>query len=173
MNTMKVALIVALGIWAAGAVEARDSIADRFDVAPGTGEFSENEWSLDVYGFHSSRDKDGSSRDAWGPGVGFNYFFTENLGVGADTYMDAFSRPYLLNGSAIVRYPLKDIGLAPYGFAGFGRQWEHASQWTGHIGGGLEYRFNPRTGVMLDLREVFTDQSKDYTLVRFGVRFVF
>ena len=75
-----------------------------------------NEFSLDLFGDYATRDKSGHSGDAWGLGLGANYFFTRNLGIGADTYADAFQVPYLLNGSVIYRYPLMETGLAPYGF---------------------------------------------------------
>ena len=146
---------------------------DRLAITPGTALFSPNELSLDVFGYHASRNKDGADTDAWGPGIGINYYFTENFGFGADTYADAFEVPYLLNGSFLVRYPLWDTGLAPYGYAGFGWQWQHAAQWTGHIGAGLEYRFNPKTGVFVDVREVFAAETADYFMVRFGVRIAF
>jgi len=58
-----------------------------------TGLYSRNEFSLDLYGFGASRDKDGKSTTAWGPGVGANYFFTKTLGVGADSSTDAFELP--------------------------------------------------------------------------------
>ena len=93
--------------------------------------------------------------------------------MGADTYADAFEAPYLLNFSGIYRYPIQDMGFAPYAFAGFGRQWEHAAQWTGHIGAGIEYRVNMHTGVFFDGRRVFTDITKDYSLWRFGLRLGF
>jgi len=88
-----------------------------------SGLYSRNEFSLDLYGFGASRDKDGNSTATWGPGVGANYFFTKTIGVGADSSADAFTVPYMLNGSGIYRYPFNDSGFAAYGIAGFGRQW--------------------------------------------------
>ena len=140
---------------------------------PAAGLFEAHELSGDLLGFYSSRDKGGSSTSAWGYGAGLNYFVTDKIGFGADTHADAFTVPYLLNGSAIFRYPLGANGLAPYGFGGVGRQWEHAAQWNFHLGVGLEYRFHQNTGLILDVREVFPDQTKDYTLVRCGFRFTF
>jgi hypothetical protein len=134
--------------------------------------YSGHEGSLDLYGFYGSRDKSGHG-DAFGPGVGFNYFFSQYWGAGADTYADAFNTPYLLNGSVIFRYPIGETRFAPYGFAGFGRQWEHAAQWTGHLGVGGEYRFNHRTGFFADIRQVFPDNTTDYTVFRFGFRIKF
>jgi hypothetical protein len=137
------------------------------------GLFEAHELSGDFLGFYGSRDKGGTDTSAWGYGAGINYFVTDKIGMGADTYADAFTVPYLLNGSAIFRYPLEDKKLAPYGFGGFGRQWDHAAQWSFHLGAGLEYRLQEKTGVFLDVREVFPDKTKDYTVVRFGIRFKF
>lgn len=134
--------------------------------------YTGHEASLDLFGFYGSRDKSGHG-DALGIGAGGNYFFDRHWGVGADTYADAFNTPYMLNGSLIFRYPIGETPIAPYGFAGFGRQWEHAAQWTGHLGVGAEYRLNHRTGAFADLREVFPDNTRDYTVFRFGFRIKF
>lgn len=135
--------------------------------------YSAQEPSLDLFGFYGSRDKGGGSSSAWGPGVGFNYFFTQNFGVGADSYADAFTLPYLLNANGIFRYPIPQTCIAPYAFAGFGREWWHAPQWMGDVGVGVEYRLQPQFGLFADARGVFPTQTKDYAVVRFGLRFVF
>ena len=166
--------IALVGFWAGSNIHAQNVWAGRFAYEP-TGEsaYPSHEFSLDLGGNYATRDKSGHDTDAWGLTVGVNYFFTEHFGIGADTYADAFTRPYLLNGSVIYRHPLKEFGLAPYGFAGFGRQWEHAGQWTGHLGAGLEYRLNAHTGLFLDARRVFADQTKDYAVWRAGLRLGF
>jgi hypothetical protein len=126
-----------------------------------------------LFGGYATRDKGGADQDAAGPGIGVNYFFTENFGIGADTYADAFEPPYLLTTSGIFRYPLGDSGLAPYAFAGFGRQWDHAAQWMGHLGAGAEFRFNAHTGFFIDARRVFPVNTDDFALWRFGFRVAF
>jgi len=135
--------------------------------------FEANELSADVLGFYGSRDKGGASKSAWGYGAAVNYFLTDKIGLSADTYSDAFTVPYNLNFSGIFRYPFQDYRLAPYGFGGFGRQWDHTSQWTFHVGAGVEYRTTEKTGLFSDIREVFPGRTRDYTLVRFGIRFRF
>jgi hypothetical protein len=134
--------------------------------------FQPHEMSVDFHGFFATRDKNGSGRDAWGYGAGFNYFFTENFGLGADTYSDAFTVPYMLNTSGIYRYPIRNANLAPYGFAGFGRQWDHEAQWHGYLGGGVEYRWKPGMGFFGDIRWVIPGETSNYTVIRFGFRFV-
>jgi len=116
-------LIATLAICAATTVRADGSFADHFTYAPASAVFSPRELTFDLFGSYVTRDKDGADKDAWGIGAGLNYFITENIGAGIDTYADAFETPYLLNFSGIYRYPIHDMGLAPYGFAGFGRQW--------------------------------------------------
>ena len=135
-----------------------------------------HEFSLDLYGFGATRDKGGGDTTAWGPGVGANYFITRTIGIGADSSADAFEIPYMLNGSAFYRYPFEETGFAAYGFGGFGRQWDHAAQWLGHIGIGGEYRctWGGYVGsVFVDVREEFPTETKDYTVVRFGFRLPF
>jgi outer membrane protein W len=167
MKKLTLAWILALGIIGNAGAQTFAS-SHSYDL------YTANEGSVDVFGVWGSRNKDGGVADAWGPGVGANYFFTENIGAGLDTYTDGIRLPYLLNLSGIVRYPVPQIPpLAAYGFGGIGRQWEHAAQWTGHIGVGAEYRFKSHTGAFVDVREVFPASTQDYTVFRFGLRFKF
>ena len=135
--------------------------------------FPTRTFSIDAFGFYASRDKDGDSSGAWGPGVGTTYFFNQNWGAGADTYADAWNIPYLLNASGIFKYPLRDSKFAPYGFAGFGRQWDHGAQWMAHLGAGVEYSIRAETSAFADIRGVFPDKTRDYAVLRFGIRFYF
>ena len=65
------------------------------------------------------------------------------------TYADAFETPYNINFSGIYRYPIKGTAFAPYGFGGFGRQWDFAPQWLFHLGLGGEFRLNEIRGYLL------------------------
>jgi opacity protein-like surface antigen len=161
MKNKKMMFIIGLGILTCAGAQAQS-----------TDLYSSHEWNVDTYGFYAGKDK-GGNKDAWGIGLGGSYFFTRNIGAGADTYMDAFTVPYLLNANGIFRYPIGQSRLAPYGFGGFGRQWDHAAQLLGHVGVGLEYRFKPTMGAFFDAREVFPTETKDYAVLRFGFRFVF
>jgi hypothetical protein len=173
MNKNTVTIMAALAFCTAASIRAESFLSDRFVYAPGTAVFGPREFTFDLLGSYVTRDKGGADRDAWGIGAGVNYFLTENIGAGIDTYADAFESPYLLNFSGIYRYPIAELGLAPYGFAGVGRQWEHAPQWTGHIGAGVEFRFNSHTGIFIDGRRVFAGNTSDYGAWRFGLRFGF
>jgi len=135
--------------------------------------FHAGELSGDFFGFYGSKDKGGADKSAWGAGIGVNYFLTERIGFGADTYADAFTVPYLLNASVMYRYPIQEWRLAPYAIAGFGRQWEHGAQWTGHFGGGADYRLKDMTSVFAEIRGVFPETTGDYAVFRFGFRFIF
>ena len=171
MNLQKIWLTAAVLVLTGICLSAQSSWPDRFAYSPGSATFGPRELSVDLFGGYATRDKGGADTDAYGIGVGVNYFIFDNIGVGVDTYADAFTTPYLLNVSGIYRYPIAQLGLAPYAFAGFGRQWEHDPRWTGHFGAGVEYRFNTKTGVFVDGRRVFG--GDDYALWRLGFRFAF
>ena len=170
MKIKKLILIVGLGMLAG--LEAKAQSADLHSTHLNLDLYSAHEASFDAFGFYAGKNKDGRD-DAWGMGVGVNYFFSKYFGVGADSYMDAFEVPYLLNGQGIFRFPINGTSLAPYGFAGGGRQWEHSPQWLADAGVGLEYRIHPHVGAFFDAREVFADKTKDYAVLRFGFRFAF
>jgi hypothetical protein len=132
--------------------------------------FHANEFSLDLFGTYADRDKFGGKGDFWGGGLGLNYFPNRYVGIGGDSYLEEWRWPYRANGSLILRLPIDKAGLAPYVFGGGGREFKYAPQWTLHAGGGLELRLNQHTGFFGDGRRVFADKTRDYTLVRFGMR---
>ena len=137
-----------------------------------TAQAEDNRFSYDLFGAYGTRDKDGGDGNAFGIGAGVNYFFTDNIGVGVDTYTDGIRFPYMLNASAIYRFATESM-FNPYAFAGFGRQWKYAAQWTGHIGGGAEYKMKSGIGIFLDGRFVLAQETSDYGLLRVGVRLGF
>ena len=145
--------------------------------------YTANELSLDFFGsylagehkienvFHNT-----VRHGFWGGGVGVNYFFTREIGVGGDIEIpDDHVGNFVnnINGSLIARLPIGNSGLAPYIFGGGGRQTEPVWQWSGHAGLGVEYRFNPVTGVFADARYIWPDKTSDEIEFRAGVRFVF
>src|SRR3954468_7273715 len=91
-----------------------------------------NEGSLDLFGAasigqttinHLSGDR--ISNDArLGAGAGLNYFFSRNIGIGAEAYTEDTRHNFIDNvsGSLIARFPLGQSGAAPYVFVGGGRQ---------------------------------------------------
>jgi hypothetical protein len=137
------------------------------------GDFGAQELSYDLFGSWGTRDREDFDDGQIGIGAGINYFFTPYLGVGADTYIEEIDFPGHLDISAIGRWPLESVPVAPYVFAGFGRQWWDTAQWTTHLGIGVEYRCVERTAIFFDAREVFADKSRDLGLFRLGVRINF
>lgn len=110
-----------------------------------------------------------------GVGVGLNYFFTRNIGLGADAYSENSTGSFIDSASVnlILRLPLGQGGFAPYAYGGVGRQFDMAEVWFGQVGAGIEYRFTPRFGAFLDARCVFPEEFDYYGVARLGVRFGF
>ncbi len=115
----------------------------------------------------------------WGGGAGLNYFFTRELGVGAD--FNISSKPDDLNlvdqvtGNLIARLPIGNSGLAPYLIGSGGRGMSPHYDWVYGGGVGLEMRFNPTTGIFSDARFLWSDRSTadNRLLIRAGVRLGF
>src|SRR5215210_3694712 len=98
--------------------------------------FRAHELQLDLFGQYSignGPDHAGTFRDhGWGGGLGINYFFTRNLGLGVDAaWLSAKEAPYSasstdrteihnFSASLICRFPIDRICVAPYLFAGGG-----------------------------------------------------
>jgi hypothetical protein len=145
--------------------------------------YTANELSLDFFASYLAGErriedlfKTNIRHGFWGGGVGVNYFFTRNIGIGADMNIpDDGGGNFIsnVNGSLIARFPIMQSGLAPYVFGGGGRQTNPAWEWTGHAGVGVEYRFNPVTGLFTDARYTWVKHTSDEILFRAGLRFVF
>ncbi len=144
--------------------------------------YRENELSVDGFGLaaygESTVDQSGSRirhHTLLGAGAGVNYFFTRNIGVGADMGSENTTGPFIDNAAAnlIWRLPLGRKGLAPYIFGGAGRHFGPIRTWFGLAGAGMEYRYNPHLGVFLDVRGVLPDKTKNSGIARLGMRFDF
>jgi hypothetical protein len=110
-----------------------------------------------------------------GAGAGINYFFTRNLGVGAEAYSENTTGTFIDSTSAnlTLRLPLGQSGFAPYAFGGGGRHFDALKEWFAQAGGGIEYRFNPHMGIFMDARGVLPDKARYYGVARLGLRFAF
>ena len=110
-----------------------------------------------------------------GAGLGLNYFFIRNLGIGADVYSENTTRAFIDSAEAnlILRFPLGQSGFAPYAFGGGGYQFDMAQLWFGQFGAGMEYRFTPHVGLFIDARGVLPNETKYYGVARLGLRFAF
>lgn len=148
--------------------------------------YNAEELSLDLFGSYLNPERrfnqlfDTNIRHGfWGGGAGLNYFFTRELGIGTD--FNISSKPDDINlvdnwvGNLYARLPLGNSGLAPYIFGGGGRAMSPIYQWTYGGGVGLEYRFNPTTGIFSDARFLWGDKGTIYDnlVIRAGLRFVF
>ena len=110
-----------------------------------------------------------------GAGAGINYFFTRNIGIGAEAYSENTTGVFIDSASAnlTLRLPLGQSGFAPYVFGGGGRHFEAVKTWFAQAGAGMEYRFTPHVGVFIDARGVLPDEAKYYGVARLGFRFAF
>ena len=152
---------------------AAQTIVQRFQAELAGNKFGPRETTFDLFGSFSVAEDRDFTEGRLGIGVGVNHFFNSYIGAGLDTGVDKFDWPNHFNGSVIFRYPIEKWSLAPYLFTGFGRQFHDVSQWTYHIGGGFDYRLNPKTGLFTDIGATVPDVSRDFMLWRVGVRFRF
>ena len=169
----RIILLAIVGLWAVQFAQAA-TFEERMRYDQNAADkYRANELDLDLFGTYATHDRFGNETDRGGGGLGLNYFPNKYVGIGADSYLEEWRWPYRVNGSLIVRFPLGQSGLAIYGLGGGGREWKYVPQWTGHAGGGLEFRFNPYTGIFADARRVFPENTPDYTLARAGLRVSF
>ena len=125
-------------------------------------------------------------------GIGVNYFFTRNVGIGVDaTWLYAkeasdtdgvegdHTTIHNFTGSLIFRLPMDESCLAPYFFVGGGFHVD-GEQWaSAHAGVGIEYRIVPqKVGLFADgrwtyLGDRFGNDDLNFFSTRLGVRFVF
>lgn len=156
--------------------------AGNFTYNPKAAVYRAQEISLDLFGSYIADERGiddlfetNIRHGDWGGGVGLNYFFTRELGVGADINMSDNGGELvdMLNASLILRLPLGESGVAPYVFGGGGRGFDPDWEWLAHAGVGLEFRFNPTASLFTDARYIWADDSSDKLLLRTGIRLVF
>lgn len=154
-----------------------------------------------AYGFTRSGERDLIGDDVGGGGIGFNYFFTRWFGLGAEASLFDTEGDVLGTTSVNVffRAPIGQSGFAVYGFGGAGLTFNAEDLdsddfsdardrveddedprdtddvlFIGHVGAGVEYRFNPNFSIFSDARYTWVERDdSDYGLVRAGLRFVF
>lgn len=160
--------------------------------------FSDHEFQVDLFGQISFGEsgKIGAFRDTgYGGGIGLNYFFHRNIGLGVDAaWLDAKrsdldrdagdhnnSRTAIHNfsGSLIIRLPIDSACLAPYTYVGGGYTVDGNGWATAHAGVGLEYRCVPnKLGLFIDgrwtyLGDRYGKSDLNFWGARAGVRIVF
>ncbi len=161
-----------------------------------SGCFSDQELQIDTFGQASFGDgsKAGLFRDsAYGGGIGLNYFFHRNIGLGIDAaWLSAKEstiggnrdndRTTLHNvtGSLIFRAPIEGSAcFAPYAYLGGGFHADGYNWASAHVGVGIEYRIVPqKVGIFLDGRWTYLGDKAgvddlNFFGVRAGLRLVF
>ena len=124
-----------------------------------------------------------ASEDFYGGGIGLNYFFTRNLGIGAswnlvdsqflgqeahDTTLDLILRGPLSTGPDVCS------PTAVYGLLGAGVLSDSENFATYNFGVGVERRLSERFGLFLEGRyKVIPEIDADFAQFRTGLRFVF
>jgi len=147
--------------------------------------YTRSEFSLDMFGSYVAPEehitkifKTDIRRDGdWGGGVGLNYFFTREIGIGGEINIGSNGGNFVDQGvgSLIFRLPFEPSGFSPYIFGGGGRGTDPQWEWLIHGGVGVEYRFNPLTGLFIDSRYVWhiKEGSTDRIMFRAGLRLIF
>ena len=130
--------------------------------------FKAPDFTLDMFGTWADQNRHGED-DKFGGGLGLTYYIVRYFGVSADTWIDEWKAPYRANANALLRLPLGNSGIAPYGIGGGGREWKYDTQWSTHAGAGLQFKLNPHTALFGDWRRVFPEDTPDHHLVRFGM----
>jgi hypothetical protein len=157
--------------------------------------FNDHELQIDIFGQYTVGEgpsQAGPIRDhGWGGGIGVNYFFTRNIGIGIDAAWlyakdrslgdddDDHTTIHNFSGSLIARFPIDDKCLAPYLYVGGGAAVD-GEQWaSAHAGAGIEFRVQPqKMGIFVDGRwtyygDRFGHEDLNNFSGRVGVRFVF
>jgi hypothetical protein len=143
-----------------------------------------DELDVDFFGSYLNREgkfnellNTDANHGTWGGGVGLGYFFTRELGLGADVnFSDHPGRiTDQATGNLLLRLPIGSSGFAPYIFGGGGRTFSPDWEWVYGVGVGVELRFSRQVGIFADGRFLWSDVSSanDRGLVRAGVRVAF
>jgi hypothetical protein len=139
--------------------------------------FKDQEFQVDLFGSFTQGNRDYIYQDGAGGGVGINYFFIRNLGIGVDgNYHDGdVHGVWSTSASLIYRWPIEggNTCWAPYLFAGGGYRTDGKAVFTEHAGAGIEWRINPTLAIFGDGRYTWAEHQDDSITTRLGVRFVF
>jgi opacity protein-like surface antigen len=158
--------------------------------------FGDREWQIDLFGAYAFTDSTQErimGDHAWGGGLGVNYFFQRNFGIGLEGMLfDPRGGNDVVGTAAlnvIFRFPIDSACFAPYIYGGIGAVFnaedieaddftddasEEDAYLAGHAGFGVEYRFTRNFGVFVDARYTWVDESKnDFVTARSGFRIAF
>ncbi len=175
----KIVLSLAISAVAATSAFAGQPVVDHKAhkpiVAPETC-FQDTELQLDLFASYTNAVHRSDHGDGFGGGLGVNYFFMRNIGVGVDgnVYDGDSDLVWESTARVIVRFPIDSACLAPYIFGGGGVQADdNTSSGTLHAGGGLEWRATQSVGFFGEGRYTWSAHENNGAQVRIGARFVF
>jgi len=110
-------------------------------------------------------------------GLSLGYFFNEYFGIqGSYSAIFASSTVHDTSGSLVLRYPIRDLCLAPYIYGGGGYAFDAPDQSTGHLGAGLDFRvfeFANCMGFFVDYRYTFADKTNNWQAISAGIKINF
>ncbi len=143
--------------------------------------YNPGEFQVDLFG--SGTFIDTGVHDFYGGGIGLNYFFTNNLGLGVNWNLIDVDAGYYgddttlhdTSADLILRAPFNDASCtALYGLAGTGVLSDGENFNTFNIGAGIEHRFAPGLGLFLEGRYKWIPEiDVDFAQARVGLRIVF
>jgi hypothetical protein len=121
----------------------------------------------------------GDLDDSIGAGLAASTFYNQIFGLSVEGmwWKPSSRSAYSLTGSIVARFPLSGKPIAPYVYGGAGGLFSDVLQdgATGHLGGGLDIRFNRLDciGIFIDARYTWADKIDNFTVINAGIRFGF
>jgi len=109
-----------------------------------------------------------------GGGISFGYFYNEYIGTRLAGSWIGSQPIHDVTLSVVARYPVTSLCVAPYAFGGLGGKFNSTNEFTGHAGGGLEWRLEALscTGIFCEGKYTW-DDADGFTSLNAGVRFNF
>ena len=143
--------------------------------------FDQGSTSIDLFGAyimpHSTGDGGRDIDGSLGGGLALTKYNNSLLGFSTGVYWwdDGDSAVTSATASLLLRYPIRSVCVAPYAVMGFGGNFGSVSQFTGHLGAGLEIRV-PRVknlGLFVEGTYTWADATENYAMFRLGTRYTF
>jgi hypothetical protein len=115
--------------------------------------------------------------DSVGGGISVDYFLTDMIGLsGSAAWYSTDSVTHNYSVDAILRYPIRDLCIAPYVLAGIGVHTDSSTEVVGRFGAGIELACPEINCTTLFADWIFTTENgaiTDYHVVRLGLKFPF
>jgi hypothetical protein len=117
--------------------------------------------------------------DSIGAGLSASTFYNQIFGLSVEGmwWKPSSRSAYSITGSLVARFPVSGQPVAPYIYAGAGGLFSDVLQdgATGHVGGGVDIRFNRLDciGIFFDARYTWADKIENFAVVNAGIRLAF